>query len=124
MPPPPPGASEPGGPGGSWGASPPRSRGFFANLFDLSFEHFVTTSVIKILYVLAMIGAGLYALFIIVFGFQIGAGAGILALLIGAPLAFFLIVIYARVFLELIMIIFRIGSEVTYLADRARSEDR
>jgi hypothetical protein len=38
------------------------ARGFLASLFDLSFTSFVTTKLIKVLYVLGMILAALWAL--------------------------------------------------------------
>jgi hypothetical protein len=80
-------------------------RGFFASLFDLSFTSFVTTRIIKVLYVLALIGIGLTMLVFIIGGFHESAAVGLLVLLIGAGLLY---VIYTRVFLEFIIQVFRI----------------
>src|SRR5690606_29135831 len=42
--------------------APDTPSGFFGRLFDFSFEEFITLSIIKILYVLFVIAAGLAAL--------------------------------------------------------------
>jgi hypothetical protein len=83
-------------------------RGFFSSLFDISFTSFVTTKIIKVLYVLALIGIGLTMLLFIVAGFHESAAVGLLVLLIGAPLGGLLYTIYTRVFLEFIVQVFRI----------------
>ena len=59
------------------GASPLTQRGFFASLFDLSFTSLVATRIIKLLYVLSMIGIGLSALIFILAAFHESSAAGI-----------------------------------------------
>jgi len=64
--------------------SPPlRVGGFFAKLFDLSFTSFITVSIAKVLFVIAIVANALAWLFFIVWGFRAGAPLGILALLLG-----------------------------------------
>jgi hypothetical protein len=84
-------------------------RGFFGSLFDLSFTSFVTTKIIKVIYVLTLIGIGLFALFFVVAAFQESAALGLLVLIIGAPIGALIYIIYARVILEFIIQVFRIG---------------
>ena len=62
------------------------TKGFFGSLFDLSFTSLVTTRIIKVLYVLAIIVIGLYVLIFIAGGFSRSSSAGIFVLLILAPL--------------------------------------
>ncbi|HET6510106.1 MAG TPA: DUF4282 domain-containing protein [Baekduia sp.] len=84
-------------------------RGFFSSLFDLSFTSFVTTKIIKVIYVLSLILIGLFALAFIVAAFQDSAAAGLFVLIIAAPLGALLYTIYTRVILEFIIQVFRIG---------------
>jgi hypothetical protein len=83
-------------------------QGFLASLFDVSFSSLVTPRVIKVLYVLSMIIIGLFALFFVVAAFSNSVASGIVVLLIIAPLAGLLYLIYVRVLLELVIVIFRI----------------
>ena len=81
-------------------------RSFFSKLFDFSFASFVTTNLISLLYVIAMVGAGLSALS--VFGSFVAYGGAYLVLgLILAPIAFVVMVLFARVWMELIIVQFR-----------------
>lgn len=88
---------------------------FFEALFDLSFSSFITTRVIKVLYVLAMILAAIASLGVIIAGFSNGFLAGLGGLLFGG-LLFLVYVLAARVSLELIMIIFQIHEDVASIA--------
>jgi hypothetical protein len=83
-------------------------KGFFESLFDISFTSFITTKIIKFLYVLALIVIGLIALVFVVSAFSRSAGLGVVVLFIFAPLLSLLYIVYARVTLELIIQIFRI----------------
>ena len=83
-------------------------KGFFGSLFDFSFTSFVTTKIVKFLYVLTVVLLGIAALVFVVASFSSSAAAGLFMLVIGAPLAFLLYVIYTRVLLELLIAIFRI----------------
>lgn len=92
-------------------------EGFFRSLFDYSFSSFVTPRIIKILYVLATITIGLWTLFIVLAGFNVSSGAGLLTLVIIGPLFFVLSMIYARVLLELVIVFFRINGNVQEIRD-------
>jgi hypothetical protein len=83
-------------------------KGFFASLFDISFTSFITTKIIKFLYVLALIVAGLLALAFVISAFTQGVAAGVFTLVVLAPLVSLIYIIYTRVALELIIQIFRI----------------
>lgn len=85
---------------------------FFGSLFDFSFSRFVTTKIIRVLYILSTILIALWTLIIVLAAFRSSTGAGILTLIIGGPLIFLISLIYVRVILELIMVIFRIHEDV------------
>ena len=50
-------------------------RGLIGSLFDLSFTDFVTTRIIKFLFILAIIFSGIQALAVIIAGFTSGSTA-------------------------------------------------
>lgn len=92
-------------------------RGFMTALFDYSFTSFVTPKIIKILYALATIVVALSTLVLVLAAFNNSSGAGILTLVIVAPLFFLISMIYARVLLELVIVFFRINGNVQELRD-------
>ncbi len=95
------------------------TKGFFGSLFDLSFTSLVATRIIKLLYVLAILVIGLYAFIFIVGGFSRSPAAGLLVLLIIAPIFTLASLVYTRVLLELIIALFRIMENTSQLVARA-----
>jgi hypothetical protein len=93
----------------------PESTGFLSSLFDFSFSHFITAKIIRVLYGLFLILAGLGTLVMIVTGFGQSFGYGVV-LLILSPLAFLLAAMYFRVVLEVLIVIFRIAENVEKIA--------
>ena len=93
------------------------AKSFFSSLFDYSFTSFITPRIIKVLYVLATILISLWTLFLIVAAFNVSEGTGGAMLLIGGPLFFLFSMIYARVFLELVIAFFRINGNVQEIRD-------
>ncbi len=90
-------------------------KGFFGKLFDLSFSEFITISIIKVLYVIAIIVSAIGALVLLVSGFTKGVGAAIVGIIL-APLAFLLYVLIARVWMELILVLFKIAENTGKMA--------
>jgi hypothetical protein len=93
--------------------------GFLRALFDFSFSQFVTTQLIKLLYAIGVLIAVVVAIGAIIRGLSEGAGAGLVALIV-APLVFLLVVIIARVWLELIIVVFRIAEYMRDMAGERR----
>jgi hypothetical protein len=100
-----------------------KKGGFLQTLFDFSFNHFFTPKIIKPLYGLAIFSAGLIAILFIIFGFSVSPGFGIFTLLIGAPLIFLLAVICSRIYLELMMAIFRIADTLASRGEKPETKD-
>jgi hypothetical protein len=82
-------------------------QGFFGRLFDFSFKEFITPGIIKIIFWIAIILIALGVLVNIITSFAQGAGIGIITLIV-APIVGFIMVIIARIYMELIMVFFRI----------------
>jgi hypothetical protein len=97
-----------------------QAAGFLSSLFDLSFSNFITTKLIKVLFVICIVLAAFGAIAIILGGFAQGALVGIVALLILAPLLFFFYVIIARVNMEVLIVIFRSSEYLAEIAKQGR----
>ncbi len=85
-------------------------KGFFGQLFDLSFKSFITVKIIKLLYILAILGWGIIGLIILFGGISVmtfSAFTGLLQIIL-APLISLLGIIWSRVFLELTIVLFNI----------------
>jgi hypothetical protein len=96
---------------------------FLHPLFDFSFTKFVTSKIVKFLYGLSILAAGLMAILFVIFGFNISIGFGVFALLIGAPLIFLLTLIYSRAILEFIIVIFRISENTAPKGEKSEPKD-
>jgi hypothetical protein len=96
------------------------SASFIDSLMDFSFTAFVTSKIIRLLYGLSIVGAALMGLILVVFGFSVSWLAGIVMLLFVAPLVFIISVIYSRVLLEIIIVIFRISEHAAEIAANTR----
>jgi len=83
-------------------------QGFLRSLFDISFRSLITTKIIKVVYVLYMVVIALVALAFIVSAFSSSVAAGVVVLVIGAPLGALVYLVFARVWLEAIIALFRI----------------
>ncbi len=90
-------------------------------LFDLSFSEFVTTRVIKVLFLLGVVFAALGTLAVIVGGFSAGFGRGLLVLIL-SPLLFLLYVLMARIWCEMVIVIFRIAENTSRMVGQQRAE--
>ena len=98
-----------------------QAAGFLSSLFDLSFSNFITTKLIKVLFIISIVVAALECLVLVGYAFQfMGTFPGILMLLIGAPLGFFFAVIYARVLMEVLIVIFRCSEHLAEIAKQGR----
>ncbi len=82
-------------------------KSFWSCLFDLSFSELITVRIIRVLYLIGIILAGVVALVLIVKAFFHGFGMGLL-LVIASPVVFTLLVICCRVKMEFVLTLFRI----------------
>ena len=96
------------------------SRGFFGSLFDLSFTNFVTTKVIKFLFVLAIILAALAAIGMIAFSNNPYSNVPPAFVIIFAPIVFFVYVLLAGVWMEIIIVMFRMAEHLAEIAQQGR----
>lgn len=90
-------------------------KGFFGRLFDTSFSEYITPSIIKVIFIIGVLLAGIAAI-LLLFGGVRGGGMGAVLSLVIAPIAFVLYVIGVRISCELIIIMFRICDNTSKLA--------
>ena len=105
------------------GAMAAQSKGFFAGLFDFTFENLVALKVIKVLYGLFLLGLaggilfGLGGAVLSIFNGQVLAGLGMLVV---TPFAALLYLILGRVYFELIIVAFKIAEDADEIAKNTR----
>jgi hypothetical protein len=102
--------------GGSRVQSPLTTKGFFSSLLDFNFSSLITTRIIKVVYIIVTVAVSLGALAFLIAAVSQGGGDIVIGI-IGAPLGWLLYMIFARISLEIIIIIFRIGEDVRRIAD-------
>lgn len=95
---------------GETGAS---GGGFLSDLFDIRFRRFVTTRIVTALYVLGIALLGLMVVAQIAGAFSADPGFGVVMLLVIGPLIFLVGVLYLRVLLEVLVVLFRIGEDTS-----------
>lgn len=100
------------------------AKGFFASLFDLSFSSLVTTKIIKVLYVITLVLIGLGYIVFTLSAFSADPAAGALVLFILGPLVALFYVVYARVFLEIVIALFRIMESNVEMAGLMRGQSQ
>jgi hypothetical protein len=100
------------------GRSAAESKGFLAALFDFSFNSFITTKVIRVIYVLVTIIIFLEALSFTFLAFRASALAGLLTLIIGDPLFIIIAMALWRLLLEFFVVIFRIHDDIRAIRER------
>ncbi len=90
--------------------------------FDFSFRTFVTSSFVKVIYGLFLLNVAFTLLVLEVVAFKLmgddNAGIGLL-MMVSAPMIAMLQVLFGRMAMEVIMVIFRIAEDVRILAANA-----
>ena len=90
--------------------------GFLEGLFDLSFEKTVTRSVLKVVYVLVIIGLTLAYLAYSIAAFAASTALGIAVLVIIGPLVWLLELLLWRILFEIVITIFKIADNTRMMA--------
>lgn len=122
------GSGAPGGPGyggPQWGgphraeAAASDTKGFFAKLFDFSFNTYATASIVKAVYILMFLVIVLYWIVFSVIAFSQSAALGAVVLLILGPIASLFLLVMARIMLEFYIAVYRIAEDVNTLKSRS-----
>jgi hypothetical protein len=100
------------------------SRGFLSALFDFGFTSFVTPKVIKVLYMLIVIGTVASALVFTIIVFKASTLFGILTLVFADPLFILIVLAIYRIILEFFVVTFRVAEDIRALRERDGGEPR
>ncbi len=90
-----------------------------ALLFDVSFTEFITTRVIKALFIISVVFAGIGSLTFLWTGIRGGFLKGILFLIL-TPVVFLLWTLMARIWCELIIVAFRIAENTGKMVEQPK----
>ena len=108
-----------GYPAGTGGYPPQNeSPSFFGALFDFSFNSFATPVVIKVLYILGLVGIGLGYVGFVIAAFTQSLGYGLGVLLLGAVVVLFYVILF-RVFLEFYYAVVRMSEDIRAMRNRS-----
>ena len=93
-----------------------RGQGFINKLLDFSFEEFISIDVIRVLYVVSILLAAIAVVVGVITAFTNSVTVGIGALIL-APVVLFVYVLFARVLMEIFIVIFKIADHLKEIED-------
>jgi type IV secretory pathway VirB3-like protein len=96
-------------------------KGLFASLFDFNISELITPKIIRVLYIIGVVMISIVSVVVFIIGLAQG-GVGILMALIGAPLMFILYIIFLRVNMELLIVLFNIHRELKDIRQKVVSQ--
>lgn len=102
---------QPGGYGPGPGHQAPK-QGFFAALFDISFDTLVTPSIVRVFYLISMAVIGLFSLIALIAAFASGEAMVIFLALLMVPLTALIYLVMIRMTLEMYYSVIRISEDV------------
>jgi uncharacterized protein DUF4282 len=90
----------------------PREKSLIENLIDFSFERVVTPRMLKMLYGVHLLMGLIAAIWFVFYGFQTSTSNGLLALILCCA-GMALWIVYCRVIVELLAVVFRAAGVIT-----------
>jgi hypothetical protein len=90
----------------------PRDKTLVEKLMDFSFQRMVTPHMLKMLYAVHLLMGLVAAIWFVFSGFQTSTSNGLLALIIGFA-AMLLWIVYCRIIVELLAVVFRAAQVIT-----------
>lgn len=97
-----------------------QKKGFWASLFDMTFSSFITVKIVQLLYWLAIIFNALVCLGLVIVASDQDGGAAVIMLIL-APIIFIILTIFARVYLETTIVLFKIADNTGEIAFNGRT---
>jgi len=90
----------------------PREKSLIENLLDFSFERMMTPRMLKVLYGVHLLMGLVAAVWFVFSGFQTSTSNGLLALIVSFA-AMLLWIVYCRIVVELLAVVFRAAMVIT-----------
>jgi len=88
------------------------TKGFVKSLYDFRLDSYVTPKVLRVLYAVVVVLLSLGAVLFIIAELGSGDSSGAIAALIFVPIAYFLYLVFTRIYFELIAAFFRMADDV------------
>jgi len=88
------------------------AKGFFRSLYDFGFTSLITTKIIRFLYLLVVIAYSLVAVLFFISAIVTGKAVGFVLAIIFVPIVYLIYLIWTRVLMEILIVIFRIGEDL------------
>ena len=101
--------------------NPDQAKGFFAALFDFSFNSYVTKKFIKLIYVLATVMIGFFTFIFLIAALASGRALTIVFGIFLVPLIGLLYLIWVRIGLEVLAVIFGIADDTAAIRQSKQS---
>src|SRR2546421_11801224 len=89
----------------------PEEKNFFAGLFDFAFHHSLLRNLVKLLYVIGIIGGGIFVVARVVLGYQQSPADALINLVAGI-VSLFVGILISRLFLEPAFLLIRIAAGI------------
>ncbi len=89
----------------------PEEKNFFTGLFDFSFHHSLLRRLVKLLYVIGIIGGGIFVVARVVLGYQQSPADALINLVAGI-VSLFVGILVTRMLLELALLVMRIAEGI------------
>jgi hypothetical protein len=93
---------------------------FFQDLFDFSFKRLITTKIIPVVFAICMFLVVVAIIFMIVTSFMSSVVTGVIMLLL-SPVIFAIEIIWIRMLLEMIIVLFSIKDELKEIKEMKKS---
>jgi len=88
------------------------AKGLLRSLFDFQFTSLITTKIIRFVYALIVILLSLGALGVFISSLARGGFIGVFFALIIVPLGYLVYLILIRIWMEILIVVFRLGDDV------------
>jgi hypothetical protein len=97
-------------------------KGYLSALFDISFNSLVTTRIVQFLYLVALVMTALFVLWLATLAFGSSTAAGVTFLIV-SPIVFVLCATFARVYLETVIVLFKIAEHAAAIARNTEARE-
>lgn len=88
------------------------AKGLLKSLFDFQFTSLITIRIIRFVYLLIVILYTIGAVMFFILGLASGTATGVLSALVVIPLAYLVYLILTRIWMEILIVVFRIGDDI------------
>lgn len=94
------------------------AKGLLKSLFDFQFTSLITVKIIRVVYALIVILYSIGAVFVFIASLTRGGASGFLTAFILVPLGYVVYLILTRIWMEILIVVFRMGDDVRAIRER------